>query len=100
MLLIDGVRQALGLATVRKTPPKLELGSVRGQADSRTLEALISNRYEVMAQYAKHVRGVCAGELAKLRSQGLSHGVRGVNLKLARRLPLVPVSKTAAARAA
>jgi len=79
------ILQMLGLAQVRKTPPKLELGSVRVQADSRTLEALIANRYEVMAQYAKQVRRVCAGELAKLRSQGLSHGVRGVNLKAARR---------------
>ena len=77
--------QALGLATVRKTPPRLELGNVRVQADSRTLEALIANRYEVMAQYAKQVRQVCAGELAKLRSQGQSHGVRWVNLNLARR---------------
>jgi stearoyl-CoA desaturase (delta-9 desaturase) len=56
---------------------------VRGEADSRTLEALIANRYEVMAQYAKQVRRVCAGELAKLRSQGQSHGL--VNLRLARR---------------
>jgi stearoyl-CoA desaturase (delta-9 desaturase) len=77
--------QALGLATVRKTPPRLELGSVRVQADSRTLEALIANRYEVMAQYAKQVRQVCAGELAKLRRQGQSHGVRWVNLRQARR---------------
>jgi stearoyl-CoA desaturase (delta-9 desaturase) len=77
--------QALGLATVRKTPPRLELGSVRVQADSRTLEALIANRYEVMAQYAKQVRRVCASELAKLRSQGQSHGVRWANLSLARR---------------
>jgi stearoyl-CoA desaturase (delta-9 desaturase) len=79
------ILQALGLAQVRKTPPRLELGSVAEQADSRTLEAIIANRYEVMAQYAKQVRRVCAGELSKLRSQGLSHGVRGVNLKLARR---------------
>jgi len=77
--------QALGLATVRKTPPRLELGSVRVQADSRTLEALIANRYEVMAQYAKQVRQVCASELAKLRSQGQSHGARWMNLRLARR---------------
>jgi stearoyl-CoA desaturase (delta-9 desaturase) len=77
--------QALGLATVRKTPPRLELGSVRVQADSRTLEALIANRYEVMAQYAKQVRQVCAGELAKLRRQGQSHGVRWVNLRQASR---------------
>jgi stearoyl-CoA desaturase (delta-9 desaturase) len=79
------VLQALGLAYVRKTPPRLELGTVRVQADSRTLEALIANRYEVMAQYAKQVRQVCAGELSKLRSQGQSHGVRWVNLRLARR---------------
>jgi len=77
--------QMLGLANVRKTPPRLELGTVRVQADSRTLEALIANRYEVMAQYAKQVRRVCAGELSKLRSQGQSHGVRWVNLRLARR---------------
>jgi stearoyl-CoA desaturase (Delta-9 desaturase) len=77
--------QALGLATVRKTPPRLELGSVRVQADSRTLEALIANRYEVMAQYAKQVRQVCAGELAKLRRQGQSHGVRWINLRQASR---------------
>jgi stearoyl-CoA desaturase (delta-9 desaturase) len=77
--------QALGLATVRKTPPKLELGTVSKQADSRTLEALIANRYEVMAQYAKQVRQVCAAELSRLRSQGQSHGVRWVNLRLARR---------------
>jgi stearoyl-CoA desaturase (delta-9 desaturase) len=77
--------QALGLAQVRKTTPRLEIGVVRGQADAGTLEALIANRYEVMAQYAKQVRRVCAGELAKLRSQGLSNGVRGMNLKMARR---------------
>ncbi|HVO08181.1 MAG TPA: fatty acid desaturase, partial [Burkholderiaceae bacterium] len=34
--------QALGLATVRKTPPRLELGTVSKQADSRTLEAVIA----------------------------------------------------------
>jgi len=39
----------------------------------------------VMAQYAKQVRRVCATELAKLHSQGQSHGVRQVNLRLARR---------------
>jgi stearoyl-CoA desaturase (delta-9 desaturase) len=79
------ILEALGLAQVRKTPPRLEMGVVRGQADAGTLEALIANRYEVMAQYAKQVRRVCAGELAKLRSQGMSNGVRGMNLKMARR---------------
>jgi stearoyl-CoA desaturase (Delta-9 desaturase) len=79
------VLETLGLATVRKTPPKLELGLVRVQADSRTLEAVIANRYEVMANYAMQLRRACAGELARLRSQGLSHSARWANLRLARR---------------
>jgi stearoyl-CoA desaturase (Delta-9 desaturase) len=79
------VLETLGLATVRKTPPKLELGAVRVQADSRTLEAVIANRYEVMANYAMQLRRACAGELARLRSQGQSHGARWANLRLARR---------------
>jgi stearoyl-CoA desaturase (delta-9 desaturase) len=79
------VLQALGLATVRKTPPRLALGAVRNQADSRTLEALIANRYEVMAQYAKQVREMCGTELTKLRAQGQAHSARLMNLRLARR---------------
>jgi len=79
------VLETLGLATVRKTPPKLELGAVRVQADSRTLEAVIANRYEVMANYAKQLRHACAGELARLRSQGQSHSARWANLRVARR---------------
>jgi stearoyl-CoA desaturase (Delta-9 desaturase) len=79
------VLETVGLATVRKTPPKLALGSVRVHADSRTLEAVITHRYEVMANYAKQLRRVCSGELAKLRVQGQSHGARWANLRLARR---------------
>ncbi len=44
--------QKLRLATVKKTPPKLAFGDVRAVADEKTLEALISNRYEIMASYA------------------------------------------------
>jgi len=77
--------QALGLATVRKTPPRLAHGAVPTPADSRTLEALIANRYEVMAQYAKQVRRSCKAELAHLRDQGQAQGARLMNLRLARR---------------
>ncbi|MBE7418974.1 MAG: fatty acid desaturase [Ideonella sp.] len=77
--------QALGLATVRKTPPRLAHGAVPTPADSRTLEALIANRYEVMAQYAKQVRRSCTAELSNLREQGQAQGARLMNLRLARR---------------
>ena len=79
------VLQMLGLASVRKTPPKLALGSIRAEADSRTLEALIAHRYEVMAHYASQLRQACGAELARLREQGLAHGARLADMRLARR---------------
>jgi stearoyl-CoA desaturase (delta-9 desaturase) len=48
--------ETLGLATVRKTVPSLKLGAIKPVADSKTLEALIANRYEVMAKYAAEER--------------------------------------------
>jgi len=59
----------LGLARVKKTPPKLQLGAVRPVADERTLEALIAHRYEVMAGFAKDLRKVCVMELAAIKAK-------------------------------
>ena len=74
-----------GLATVRKTPPKLALGAVRPVADSKTLEALIANRYEVMAKYATELRRACASELERLKSQGAENSTRWKEMHLAKR---------------
>src|SRR5574343_1638517 len=57
---------ALGLATVKKTPPRAAYGDVRPVADEKTLEALIANRYEVMANYARGLRATVAQEGSKL----------------------------------
>ncbi|MBU3616091.1 acyl-CoA desaturase [Polynucleobacter sp. JS-Polo-80-F4] len=46
---------AVGLATVKKTPPKPVLSDLR-PADQNTLEAIIANRYEIMARYSKTLR--------------------------------------------
>ena len=46
--------ESLGLAKVRKTPPQAGAGRVKPVADDKTLEAIIANRYEVMAKYAKN----------------------------------------------
>jgi stearoyl-CoA desaturase (delta-9 desaturase) len=77
--------QALGLARVRKTPPKLALGPLKAQADGHTLEALIANRYEVMARYAVELRRACAAEIERLRAQGAHNSARWKDLRLARR---------------
>ncbi|MEY3490374.1 MAG: hypothetical protein RL655_1942 [Pseudomonadota bacterium] len=60
------ILETLGLATVKKTPPKLAYGDVQPQADVNTLEALIANRYEVMAGYARQLREACRQELQGL----------------------------------
>ena len=77
--------EVLGLATVRKTPPKLALGAVKAVADAQTLEAVIANRYEVMARYAKELRRACGAELSRLKAQGAKNTARWSQLRLARR---------------
>jgi stearoyl-CoA desaturase (delta-9 desaturase) len=73
--------QAMGWATVKKVPPRLQLGEVKPVADEKTLEALIANRYEVMAAYARGVRHACRAELAALQARQADATV----LKVARR---------------
>ncbi len=60
--------QTLGLASVKKVPPRLALGATRAVADEQTLEALIQNRFELMAGYAKHMRQTFRQELAAIRA--------------------------------
>jgi stearoyl-CoA desaturase (Delta-9 desaturase) len=76
--------EMLGLAKVRKTPPKLALGAVRA-ADGQTLEALIANRYEVMAHYAAGLKQTVGIELEKLKAQGAQNSARWAEMRLAKR---------------
>jgi len=62
--------EMLGLATVRKVPPRLTLGEVKPVADVKTLEAIAAHRYELMASYAREVRSACATELSRLKGEG------------------------------
>ncbi|MFM6986419.1 MAG: fatty acid desaturase [Hydrogenophaga sp.] len=63
------VLKGLGLATVKKLPPKLAFGDVKPVADEKTLEALIANRYEVMAGYARELRAACQRELDGVKAR-------------------------------
>ncbi|MFY3385656.1 DesA family fatty acid desaturase [Paracidovorax sp. MALMAid1276] len=96
--------QKLGWATVKKVPPKLQLGDVKPVADEKTLEALIAHRYEVMAGYARGVRQACKDEIAALQERNADASV----LKAAKRwlhrdaekVPAVALPHLAQARAA
>jgi stearoyl-CoA desaturase (delta-9 desaturase) len=67
---------AVGLATVKKTPPKPQLSDLR-PADYNTLEAIIANRYEIMARYSKTLRRFFSNEVQHMQ-------VLAVHLKDAR----------------
>jgi stearoyl-CoA desaturase (delta-9 desaturase) len=62
--------ELLGLATVRKTVPKLRFGAVKAVADAKMLEAVIANRCEVMADYARSLRRASRAEVRRLKTEG------------------------------
>jgi len=77
--------EMIGLAKVRKTVPLLKLGAVRPVADDKTLEAIIANRYEVMAKYARNLRSASMAEVTRLKSEGASGSTKLANMELAQR---------------
>lgn len=79
------ILETLGMATVRKTPPQLRLGAIKPVADDKTLEAVIANRYEVMAQYAKALRQAVGAELERLKAQGGQGSALFAQMRLASR---------------
>jgi stearoyl-CoA desaturase (delta-9 desaturase) len=61
--------QKIGWAKVKKVPPKLQLGAIKPVADEKTLEALIANRYEVMAAYAREMKRACKAEIEQIKAK-------------------------------
>jgi stearoyl-CoA desaturase (delta-9 desaturase) len=76
--------EMVGLARVKKVPPRLALGEARAVADGKTLEVIIANRYEVMARYATELKAAVAVELARLQAQGAQNSARWRNMNLAK----------------
>jgi len=61
------VLEALGLARVKKIPPKPTFAEAKPAIDFETLQAIITNRYDVLAKYAKSLRATYAQEVERLR---------------------------------
>jgi stearoyl-CoA desaturase (delta-9 desaturase) len=66
--------QSVGLARVKKTAPKMAFGEVKPVADEKTLEAIIANRYEVMAGFAREMRAASRRELESLKARSADIG--------------------------
>ncbi len=69
------ILSALGLAKVKKTAPKLAFGDIKPVADDKTLEALIANRYEIMAGYAAGMQRAFQQEVSALKARSADTAV-------------------------
>jgi stearoyl-CoA desaturase (delta-9 desaturase) len=58
---------ALGLAKIRRVAPKVRLDTAKTACDLATLHAVMANRYEVMAKYAKSLKRTYREEIAQLK---------------------------------
>jgi stearoyl-CoA desaturase (Delta-9 desaturase) len=59
--------QAAGLATVLRVAPKPQVAEPKLAIDLETLQAVIANRYDLLAKYARSLSRTHREELAKLR---------------------------------
>ena len=98
------ILQFAGLAHVKKTPPKAAYGNVRPVADEKTLEALIANRYEIMAGFAKQMQATVRQELAAMKARSAdTAAIKAAKLwahRDAENIPPAAIPQLALARAA
>jgi stearoyl-CoA desaturase (delta-9 desaturase) len=63
------VLSALGLARAKKLPPRVKIDPTKSVIDVQTVQAIATNRYEVLARYAKSMKAAWNEEVAKLREK-------------------------------
>ncbi len=61
--------EVVGLAKVKKVAPEPKFAEIKSAIDMETLQAVISNRYDVMAKYTKSLRRTWSQEVALLREK-------------------------------
>ena len=61
------ILESMGLATVKKVAPTPQFTDIKLVVDADMLHAVIANRYDVLAKYAKSLKSTYAEELGKLK---------------------------------
>lgn len=62
------IMSSVGLAKVKKVSPVPQVSKEKLVPDFDTLEAIVSNRYNLMATYAKELKQDCKNEIARLQN--------------------------------
>jgi len=61
--------EIVGLATVKKVAPEPKFAEIKTVIDMDTLQAVITNRYEVMAKYTQSLKQMWSEEITQLREK-------------------------------
>jgi stearoyl-CoA desaturase (delta-9 desaturase) len=64
---------ALGLAQVKKVAPRPKSIAARPECDAELLQAVITHRYDVLARYARALKGTWHAELRTLKSAAANY---------------------------
>ncbi|MEG0820275.1 MAG: fatty acid desaturase [Burkholderiaceae bacterium] len=83
------VLSALRLATVLRRAPVPTMAEPKGLVDSETLQAVIANRYDLLAKYARALRGTYKEEIKRLGNSPVVERARQLSLKRSLRLSKV-----------
>ena len=62
-----------GLATVKKLAPPVRMAQSAQVCDDRTLQAIITHRWDVLARFSKSVRTTCADEIRRIASSSAAY---------------------------
>jgi stearoyl-CoA desaturase (delta-9 desaturase) len=60
--------ETVGLAKVHRVAPKAVVAEPKGTVDAETLQALIANRYDILAKYARSLKQTLRDELQKMNT--------------------------------
>ncbi len=77
------ILETMGLATVKKVAPKPRFADAKpvSDLDTETLHAVIANRYDVLARFAKSIKKTYAQELERLKQGSPGHAASLRSLK-------------------
>ncbi|MGV3741625.1 MAG: DesA family fatty acid desaturase [Burkholderiaceae bacterium] len=81
------VLETLGLAKVKKVAPEPKFNPAKQSVDLDTLQSVISNRYDVMAKYAKSLKRTWHEEVEHLKNKGIEYRNLKASKKLLHREP-------------
>jgi stearoyl-CoA desaturase (delta-9 desaturase) len=78
--------ELLGLARVNRVAPVPQFSALKTECDADTVQAVITHRYYVLAQYTRSVRGACRQEISRLRHAAAVRGAEGIDAVSASKL--------------